>query len=91
MPTPESAAAFEKLVTARTRLNHIAGQMRQHLECGESMTRAYRDLQRLWDAALIELVTAAEEYSTSIKHLHEEVSAVSQEREVSEREFQNSN
>jgi hypothetical protein len=82
MPTPESAAAFKNLVTVRTRLNQIAAQMKQHLDRGESMTPPYRELQRLWDNALMELETAAEEYSNAVKQFHDEVSVV-EERDVS--------
>jgi hypothetical protein len=56
--------------------------MKQHLDRGESMTPPYRELQRLWDNALMELETAAEEYSNAVKQFHDEVSVV-EERDVS--------
>jgi len=81
MPNPESAAAFDKLVTARTRLNTVATQMKHCLDRGESMTAAYRALQRAWDNAIIELETATEDYSKAVKNFREKSEAAQREGE----------
>ena len=77
MPTPESGAAFAKLVEKRARLNEVARQLRDALQNRASVSgeHRYRELQAEWDQALREMDQAAEEFSKIIKTLHGETAS----------------
>ena len=74
MPTPESAAAFAKLVEKRERLSAVSKQLHDAIADRSSVAGStrYRALQAEWDTALRELELATEEFSAVIKHLHGE-------------------
>jgi len=80
MPTPESAAAFEKLVTTRNRLLLISKQLN---EAGDSTTSKgfmsdaarYRDLQEKWNEAFSEFEAATRDFNSSVKALREQIDA----------------
>jgi len=73
MPTPESAAAFAKLVEKRARLNEVSKQLHDALGDRSSVAgnTRYRELQAEWKQALREMEAATEEFATVIKHLHD--------------------
>ena len=75
MPTPESAAAFAKLVEKRARLNEVSKQLHDALADRSSVggNTRYKELQVEWEAALSEMETATEEFSAVIKQLHGQV------------------
>jgi len=74
MPTPESAAAFAKLVEKRARLGEVSKQLHDAMADRSSVagTTRYRELQAEWEQALREMDSATEEFSAIIKHLHED-------------------
>jgi len=81
MPTPESAAAFEKLVAARDRLTEITRRLNQ-AHPSESVNadgfRAdvrYRDLQAEWDVAFREFEAATIAFTSLVKHMREDLDA----------------
>jgi hypothetical protein len=73
MPTPESAAAFAKLVEKRARLNEVSRELRNALENRAIISgdRRYQELQAQWDQALRDMELATEEFSAIIKRLHD--------------------
>jgi uncharacterized protein YukE len=79
MPTPESAAAFAKLVSARTKLNEITKQLNDaHAEIsagGQGARQRYAELQTEWDKAFRAFELATEEFAATVKHLHDDVEA----------------
>jgi|SRR5678815_3165714 hypothetical protein len=81
MPTPESAAAFAKLVAARDRLTEITRRLNQ-AHPSESVNadgfRAdvrYRDLQAEWDVAFREFEAATIAFTSLVKHMREDLDA----------------
>jgi len=80
MPTPESAAAFEKLVATRNRLLMITKQLN---EAGDSATSRgfmsdaarYRDLQEKWNEAFSEFEAATREFNATVKTLRDKIEA----------------
>ena len=80
MPSPESAAAFEKLVTTRNRLLLISKQLN---EAGDSATSKgflsdaarYRGLQEKWNDAFSEFEAATREFNAIVKTLREKIEA----------------
>ena len=77
MPTPESAAAFDKLVEKRSRLNDISKELHDALTDRTSISgnTRYRELQAAWDEAFREFESATEEFSAIVKRMHEEAEA----------------
>jgi hypothetical protein len=75
MPSPESAAAFAKLVEARTRLNEISAELREAMASrkGVLVDERIREIQGRWEAALDILEKAASKYSAELTRLREEV------------------
>jgi hypothetical protein len=73
MPTPESAAAFAKLVERQARLSEVSKQLRDAIADRSSVagTTRYREVQAEWELALREMEAATEEFSATIKHLHD--------------------
>ena len=71
MPTPESAAAFAKLVEKRARLNEVSKQLHDAMadRGGVAGNTRYRELQAEWEQALREMEAATEEFAAVIKHL----------------------
>jgi uncharacterized protein YukE len=72
VPTPESAAAFAKLVEARTLLNEISGQLREALEkrgSGPASEQRFREVQARWDEALRTLQQLTDEFSALIQDI----------------------
>ena len=71
MPTPESAAAFARLVDKRERLNEVSKKLHDAMQNRVSVAgeRRYKKLQAEWDKALRELQSATEEFSAIIKDL----------------------
>ena len=80
MPTPESAAAFAKLVAARDRLTEITRRLNQ-AHPSESVNadgfRAdairYRDLQAEWDVAFREFEAATIAFTSLVKHMRDDL------------------
>jgi hypothetical protein len=74
MPTPESAAAFAKLVEKRARLNEVSRELRNALKNRTSVfgDRRYQELQAEWEQALREMEAATKEFSAAITYLHED-------------------
>ena len=72
MPTPESAAAFAKLVEKRARLSEVSKQLHDAMVDRSSVAgnNRYRELQAEWEHALRAMEVATEEFSVVIKHLH---------------------
>jgi uncharacterized protein YukE len=85
MPTPESAEAFARLVAARARLTEISNDLRvafadiqgtaAHSEKRKEAERRYGELQVQWDEAFRAFELATEEFSTAVRHVHDEVEA----------------
>ena len=75
MPTPESAAAFARLVEARNRLNEISAQLREAMASrkGALVDERIREIQGRWEAALDILEKAASKYSAELTRLHEKI------------------
>ena len=73
MPTPESAAAFAKIVERRTRLNEVSKQLHDAMGDRSSVdgNTRYRELQAEWELALREMEAATEEFSAVIKSLRD--------------------
>jgi hypothetical protein len=73
MPTPESAAAFARLVEKRARLSEVSKQLHDAMADRSSIAGSarYKELQDEWELALREMEQATEEFSAVIKHLHE--------------------
>ena len=74
MPTPESAAAFAKLVEKRARLSEVSRQLHDAMADRASVAgnTRFRELQAEWEEALRGLEAATEEFSAVIKNLHDE-------------------
>ena len=77
MPTPESAAAFAKLVEKRARLSEVSRQLHDAIADRSSIAGStrYRELQAEWDTALRELELATEEFSAVVRMLHDDTGA----------------
>ena len=77
MPTPESAAAFAKLVEKRERLSEVSKLLHDALADRSSVAgnTRYLELQAEWKLALSEMELAMEEFSAVIKHLHDDAGA----------------
>ena len=74
MPTPESAAAFAKLVEKRVRLSEVSKQLHDAMADRGSIAGStrYRELQAEWEQALRDMQSATEELAAIIKRLHDE-------------------
>jgi hypothetical protein len=80
MPTPESTAAFAKLVATRSKLNRVKEELRvNELQIRESAAHSdrrivaedrYARLQAEWDRAVRDLKSAVEEFSATVERLH---------------------
>jgi alkanesulfonate monooxygenase SsuD/methylene tetrahydromethanopterin reductase-like flavin-dependent oxidoreductase (luciferase family) len=78
MPTPESAAAFAKLVQTRARLNIVSSELKEALNArGLSALddERYRKLQQEWDEALRAFEVATDEFSSVVHHLRDDIEA----------------
>jgi hypothetical protein len=77
MPTPESAAAFAKLVEKRSRLSEVSKELRDAMVDRSSVVgnTRYMELQAEWELALREMEQATEEFSAITKRLHDEPGA----------------
>ena len=77
MPTTESADAFAKLIAARTRLNDVTKQLNDthaRLATGGQAARLHHaSLQKDWDEAFRAFEAATDEFSATVKHLHDEI------------------
>jgi len=77
MPTAEGAKAFEHLVAARERLNDVTRQLNEahdRLAAGGQPARLqYESLQREWDEAFRSFEAATDEFSATVRHLHDEI------------------
>ena len=71
MPTPESRAAFAKLVEKREHLHEVSKKLHHAMpnRASEAGDRRYKKLQAEWDKALRELRSATEEFSATINDL----------------------
>jgi hypothetical protein len=74
MPTPESEAAFARLVEKRARLKVVSKQLHDAIQNWGSVDgeRQYNEVQAEWELALREMEAATEEFSAIIKQLHED-------------------
>jgi hypothetical protein len=74
MPTPESAEAFSRLVTARNRLSEITKQLNE-IHAAPSQSKAdverYRQLQAEWDQAYREFEAASQAFTAGLKPFKE--------------------
>jgi hypothetical protein len=78
VPTPESAAAFTRLVEARTRLNDLSVELRNALDARGASVMAnerYRELQQKWDDAFRAFEAATEEFAACVKRMHDDIEA----------------
>jgi hypothetical protein len=77
MPTPESAAAFAKLVEKRARLGDVSKQLHDAITDRSTVAgnTRYIELQAEWELALREMKEATEEFSAIVKRLHDEAEA----------------
>ena len=79
VPTPESSEAFDKLALARTRLTEITKRLNEchsrFFRDGQAAREQYADLQIEWDEAFSAFEKATEEFSATVKKLHQEVEA----------------
>jgi hypothetical protein len=76
MPTTtDSTTGFAKLVETRTRLNEISLELREALESRGilSFDNRYRELQAKWDDARLAFEAATEEFSATIRRIHDEL------------------
>jgi outer membrane protein assembly factor BamD (BamD/ComL family) len=74
MPTPESAAAFARLVEARERLNQLSAELTKALESrGQSVAAAerYRELQQQWDDAFHVFEQATNEFYAAVQQMRD--------------------
>jgi hypothetical protein len=72
MPTPESAAAFEKLVAARERLLEITSLLNEahtQINKGRAERQRFLDLQEQWDALHKAYKMATEDFMGVIDHM----------------------
>jgi hypothetical protein len=74
VPTPESAAAFSKLVEKRARLSEVSKQLHDAMADRASIAgnTRHRELQAEWEQALRDMQSATEELAAIIKRLHDE-------------------
>ena len=73
MPTPDSAAAFARLVEARTRLSELSVDLRNALESrGQSSAaeQRFRQVQQQWDEAFQAFQAATDQFSAVVHGLH---------------------
>jgi hypothetical protein len=78
VPTPESAAAFARLLEARTRLNDLSVELRDALDARGHSTMAnerYRELQQRWDEAFRAFEAATEDFAACVKRMHDDIEA----------------
>lgn len=76
MPTPESAAAFEKLSEARTRLNEITRELNEaHAKMLENCNGRARhiQLQKDWAEAFDKFQTATEELAGVLRTIKSQI------------------
>jgi hypothetical protein len=77
VPTPETAAAFEKLIEARSRLHAISRQLGEAMDVtGGPANARRRELQLLWDQAFKDFESATFEFSASVKRVRDEMDAL---------------
>jgi len=77
MPTPETAAAFAKLVEARNRLHEISRQLGEAVDVTGGPTNAHRrNLQLQWDQAFHDFEAATHQFAASVKHMRSEMDAI---------------
>jgi trehalose/maltose hydrolase-like predicted phosphorylase len=72
VPTPESAAAFAKLVETRSRLNEVSALLTKALDAQRfSLLRDehYEELQKRWDDAFCDFETATKELAAIVIHI----------------------
>ena len=73
VPTPESAAAFARLVATRARLTEITKLLNEaHAGLqsdGEAGRKTHFQLQAEWEAAFIEFETATEEFAATVHRI----------------------
>ena len=79
MPTRESAEAFARLVAARAHLTEVTRLLNEahaglQLD-GITGRQRYADLQAEWEAAFNAFEKATEEFSATVKKLHQDVEA----------------
>ncbi len=76
MPTPETAAAFEKLVEARARLNEVTKQLNEahaQIPTGMDARQRHSELQLAWREAFAEFETATDELAALVHRLKQEL------------------
>ena len=72
MPTPESAAAFAKLVAARERLLEITSLLNEayaQIDKGRAERQRFLDLQKQWDALHKKYKMATEDFMAVVDHM----------------------
>ena len=74
VPTPESAAAFEKLANARARLNDLSRELREAIETrhGVAGDQHYRELQEQWEEAFKAFQSATDEFAAIVHEIPHE-------------------
>ena len=78
MPTPDSAAAFDRLTKARAKLNDITRQLNEahsRMHAGAEARQRHLELQQAWKESFKEFETATDELAAQVKKLHEEIEA----------------
>ena len=78
MPTPESAEVFYRLVAARTRLSEASKALNDcHANLAslplQSARERYHQLQDEWKEAFQAYEKATDEFSATVKRLHQDV------------------
>ena len=72
MPTPESAAAFAKLVAARERLLEITSLLNEayaQIDKGRGESQRLLDLQKQWDPLHKKYKMATEDFMAVVDHM----------------------
>jgi hypothetical protein len=79
MPTPQSAEAFARLAFERARVTDITKRLNEcharFFRDGQAARERYADLQIEWDEAFNAFQKATEEFSVTVKKLHQDVVA----------------
>jgi hypothetical protein len=77
MPTPESAEVFSRLVAARARLNEVTRLLNEShaglQSDGNAGRQRHAQLQREWEEAFRAFEKATDEFSATVKKLHQDV------------------
>ena len=77
MPTTESAEAFAKLAAARANLTDITKQLNEaHAQLpsgGQEARQLHAELQEKWQEGFRAFEAATDEFSATVKHLHDEI------------------